>query len=304
MSSQSVPSNPVDQSSHPTVPLTTPPGYDMNVAQSCSFLVNVAVQMCEQWKNTGTLDGWTPETPCPNTGGFDVGDYEFGTVVWATFEYLGTSHTEPFAITATAGTSTFLAFRGTQTGADLGMDGEYALTAYTPPTSWSGSGAQVETGFNNVYQGLDLGQFWTSFPAGNQLIVAGHSLGSTLATLVVPAACAAGIPTIQYNQASPMVGNAAFASYYDSLNVATFRLVNTYDVVPTVPPASLGYVPVAPEGQATFGAYYADPDIDPKSNHDPCCCYSYALLNPENPFNSDFGSCMTAVGDTQLVPQP
>jgi hypothetical protein len=34
-------------------PLKCPPGYDLDMARTCSFVVNVACDMCEQWKADG-----------------------------------------------------------------------------------------------------------------------------------------------------------------------------------------------------------------------------------------------------------
>lgn len=87
-----------------------------------------------------------------------------------------------------------------------------------------------------------------------------------------------------FPQASPKVGDQNFANYYNELGIWTCPLVNEYDLVPHMPPG--GYVPVGLP--ATFGADYGSES----QNHDPCCCYSYALLNPEAPYNQGISTCM------------
>ena len=127
------------------------------------------------------------------------------------------------------------------------------------------------------------------------LIITGHSLGSTLATL---AFALISDPTSAYNfpqlsnypQASPKVGNTDFASWYSNLNGETFRLVDTFDKVPKQPPFD-AYVHVGNE--ITYDANYLNDDntkSDEARIHSPCYSYAFALFavttsNPYNPVN-------------------
>jgi Lipase (class 3) len=80
-------------------------------------------------------------------------------------------------------------------------------------------------------------------PAAPSIVVTGHSLGAALATLyVLDNALTDRIknPTI-YTFASPRVGDASFASAFDSLGLTSWRVVNELDLVPRVP---LGYTHV------------------------------------------------------------
>jgi hypothetical protein len=121
------------------------------------------------------------------------------------------------------------------------------------------------------------------------LYISGHSLGSAVATLCVPVAVSLGMSSgLQCNQASPKVGDAAFAKYIDGLPIETYRLVNTYDAVPKAPVNPL-YVHVGTE--VYFGADYKNE----AQKHNPCCSYSYALANPANPVNPDIQSCVKTV---------
>lgn len=290
-------------------PLQIPPGYDLGLARTCSFVVNVACDMCEQWKAAGCPPNgffqWQPADTCPVTNSvFDVGDFTFSGPIWSNFILDAAVVSEPFGVLArsTSDPQTLhLAFRGSQTDADTRMDLQVELVDYPPPTTPTAGGVKVERGFYGVFSGIDRvfldRLFLTASAAGTRLIVSGHSLGSALATLAVPLARANGITganTLHYNQASPRVGDRGFQSYYDSLDVTTFRLVNTYDVVPKSPPPP--YVAVGVE--APFGADYGSE----AERHNPCCSYSYALFNPTAPVNPGMGACMAASKPELHVP--
>lgn len=277
----------------PTIPLEVPNGYDMQTALTCTYLVTAASSMCVEWIAAGSPQvwTWTPGNLCSVTSGiYSPGQFSFSPLIWSAFEWGLKKQREPFGFVATLGGTAYLVFRGSQTDADFGMDVEDSLVDYTPPGGKPSSGLQTEKGFTSVFTGID----WTGtpFPSPDQyssLVITGHSLGSTLATLAVPLALNAGWPAakvLNYPQASPMVGNTNFANYYTSLRVRTFRLVNSYDAVPKLPPPKKGYVPVGMA--ATFGADYGAE----ANNHDPCCCYAYALLNPKAPYNQGLSSCM------------
>lgn len=99
--------------------------------------------------------------------------------------------------------------------------------------SWPAGGA-VHTGFAAA-----LRQVWPqvcdaltslSLPT----FVTGHSLGGALATLAATRAEFAAA----YSFGAPRVGDAAF---WQSLRCPMHRVVNDRDVVPTLPPSSLGY---------------------------------------------------------------
>jgi hypothetical protein len=278
-------------------PLKPPPGYDLDIARTCSFLVNVASDMCKQWISAGMPApgkfSWTPADSCSITGPkFPLDQWSLSLIFWSTFSPSASKTvTEPFGVVAFGpyqGTG-FLAFRGSQTNYDFAMDGKIKMVPYTPPASSPISGMQVAQGFYEVFNGLTDAAFSDvlSQTAGlDRVIVTGHSLGSALATLFIPVqrVSAPGQTILHYNQASPKVGNSSFQAYYDSLGAQTFRLVNTYDEVPKLPPGA--YVPVGVE--APFGADYPTE----AERHNPCCSYSYALFNPNAPYNPEIGPCM------------
>ena len=109
-----------------------------------------------------------------------------------------------------------------------------------------------------------------------------------LATLAVPDAVALGIQPRNYNSASPKVGLANFKSYYESLKVETFRLVNKADTVPDFPGSPYVHV----DTQVSFNADYGAE----KKKHNPCCSYAYAVFHPSQPCNPDYDGCAKQAG--------
>jgi hypothetical protein len=280
-------------------PLKVPSGYDLETARTCSFVVNVVCDMSEQWKTQNKPNpsqfSWAAADSCSITRQrYRVDDWRFAGPSWSSFKPVFATTTEPFAAFAYGPDdhTAFLAFRGSQTDDDFLMDAKTELVPYTPPTDPSLAGIHVERGFYEVFNGLDQGALMAMLSAlassGGRLVVTGHSLGSALATLTVPLAIAAGIPSaniLHYNQASPKVGDSDFQAYYNGLGVPTFRLVNTYDAVPKLP-SSGAYAHVGTE--APFGADYPTE----AERHNPCCSYSYALFHPNAPYNRSMGECM------------
>jgi hypothetical protein len=281
-------------------PVVFPEGYALQTGRLCAFLINVASDMCQQWMRSGALPPanfkWTPHDPCPITNrAYGVGQFEFGPIIWSTFSHLEKSHTEPFGFIAkdlasAEAAQRYLVFRGSQTKVDFDMDGEDRLVSYSAPTVDLPSVPKVADGFQQVFAGLESalsGQLEAL--SGTAITITGHSLGSTLATLAVPLAVSRRLTVQHYNQASPRVGDKAFADYYGGLGVPSFRLVNTADTVPKLP---IGWAYAAVGSEASFTAAY---DTEAQK-HSPCCSYAYALFHPEDPYNQDIAVCMSELG--------
>jgi hypothetical protein len=299
------------------MPLVAPLKYDLSLARTCSFLVNVGSDMGDQfvkWQAshpqsppTDFASAWIPTDNCAITSGdHSLKDYEISKLIFGTIAYRAT--TEPFAFSAVSRlnpTDAFLVFRGTKTDADLHVDADHSQTNYISPSGEPMG--KVDKGFFDLFKSMEpaltavLKSLFAMGPgAQRSLVITGHSLGSALATLTVPLAVRlageSGGKVQQYNQASPRVGDPTFAAYFNALAAPTYRLVNIEDVVPTVPdPESktiLGMAYYQHVGlQASFNAQY----LSVPNNHNPCCSYSYALYNPEEPFNPAPGDCFSAV---------
>lgn len=273
--------------SQDTKPMILPPGYDVVTAQTCSFLVNVAVAMCKVWIDSNEPNdfSWVPGDGCPVTrdSPYRVSDFDFGPLIWSTLQG-GKGGKEPFGFIATnrRDNRTYLIFRGSQTDTDDSLDLKVQKVRFDNIADHG----SVESGFHTAYSGM-LDELTRQLKQHKGTItISGHSLGSALATLATPLAVSLNFKVQNYNQASPRVGDSQFAKYYSELaNTVTYRLVNTADAVPNQPPQALGYkhVGTAVEFTADYGNKH--------DNHNPCCSYSYAIFNTANPFNQLYDLC-------------
>jgi triacylglycerol lipase len=95
-------------------------------------------------------------------------------------------------------------------------------------------------------------------------VVTGHSLGSALATLFVMENSVKGKfdITLLSTLASPRVGNPAFKEAFNALPLTHWRVVNTRDVVPKVPPS----IPVVLDYEHVDVAYSFDSGSFAKKN--------------------------------------
>ena len=292
------------------LPSTPDPTY-LDIARNCSCLVNVASQMAQDWVTDGLPKPedfkWTPKDLCPYTSDL-FGQFDFRNVelIWSDFYYQDGLKTlgpvlEPFGFVVLLHDKAFLIFRGTRGDVrpDVQADKDIQKTPYA-------SGGNVSRGFWRVFDGLQgslRGQLKKVKDSGHDLVISGHSLGSTLATFAVPLAAdpanGFGLPVTAYPQASPKVGGPDFVKYYNGLGVNTYRLVNTEDSVPKLPVGGYAHVGIAVE----FTAPYFKVDESGKTTndegkiHNPCCSYAYALKQvgtepyiPVNPSNTD-GTC-------------
>ncbi len=135
--------------------------------------------------------------------------------------------------TATGGV--YVVFRGTESPDDWLANVDFVQVPQK--NGWG----NAEKGFSGVYVGCAadiLGALNTAGNPGN-VIVTGHSLGGSLATL-----CAAdirattGANVTLYTFASPRSGDQAFAARFNTECPRTWRIANTEDIVNTVPLAA------------------------------------------------------------------
>jgi hypothetical protein len=113
--------------------------------------------------------------------------------------------------------------------------------------------------------------------------VTGHSLGSALATLYAMENARTDqlVNPLLCTFASPLVGDATFASVFNGLALTSWRIVNTPDLVPKVPPSGFTHID-APQVysstgkvQSSVGCWHALSTylslIDPTLQPDPGC---------------------------------
>jgi triacylglycerol lipase len=126
----------------------------------------------------------------------------------------------------------FVTFRGTQSPEDWLSNVTFPQVLHT----WG----KVEEGFFNLYKQCSNDMKRAVAGAGQaRVFVTGHSLGSALATLATADLILAGTDASMYNFASPRTGNLDFAGQFDRSVKVKWRVVNTEDIVTTVPLATL-----------------------------------------------------------------
>jgi triacylglycerol lipase len=261
-----------------STPMYFPDGFDLELAKLCARLSSYAYDMYTQWTKQGKPRKergfrWTP----PSDAGLT-----FSAPFWSAEEVLWVfNEAEPFGFCARdrAGTG-YLVFRRTSSNSDWADDADVDQRPYDLVPNYG----QVHDGFLKLYTSMraDVLDELDSVGPISDLRVTGHSLGCGLATLAVPELVGrpgAGSIT-QYNFASPRVGNPDFAAAYNSNGVPTFRVVNTCDLVPEVPPSVLAklvfkHVGAPIDFTAQYGAVGGDHSLDG--------AYRYALDNPGAP---------------------
>ncbi len=190
--------------------MTFPSEFDQLIAQEAASLVKLAY---DQFRNAT----WDLGTNYQELGSLFAQQERFGFV----------------ALNLTT-QNVFVVFRGTQTP----MDWLANLSFPQVPHAWG----MVEKGFAGLYGQCSVSVITAvkRVPGSPKVFVTGHSLGSALATLATADLAINGIAAAMYNIASPRVGNTAFADEFNvnSKVTARWRIVNTEDIVTTVPLAT------------------------------------------------------------------
>lgn len=143
----------------------------------------------------------------------------------------------------------WIVFRGTQTTDEWKKDLELQQESFLSSKSTqqirqsflvneSGQQPNIHKGFADVYQNIRY-QLLDTIGMYNYetIIITGHSLGAALSTIAGIDLYQRGHQNIVFNFACPRVGDKVFADMVDS-SVKVYRVVNTADIVPTLPLAS------------------------------------------------------------------
>eukprot|EP00698_Gefionella_okellyi_P002877 TRINITY_DN12741_c0_g1_i1.p1 TRINITY_DN12741_c0_g1~~TRINITY_DN12741_c0_g1_i1.p1 ORF type:complete len:277 (-),score=21.56 TRINITY_DN12741_c0_g1_i1:91-921(-) len=150
-------------------------------------------------------------------------------------------------------------------------------TAHTTPYP-SVPGAAVHIGFFEAYTAVQSQVYSQLNVARKQCshcrmaLVTGHSLGAAIATLAVADANSPlrDLDIEVYTFGSPRVGNQVFATYYNGLDIPTWRMVHANDMIPHLPPTLIWFWHVAMEvWEVTPSNYTVCPA--PPLGEDPAC---------------------------------
>ncbi|MBT9316582.1 lipase family protein [Leptothoe spongobia] len=265
-------------------PMYFPPGFDSEKAIFLNQLVITAYDMYSQWLYQGMQAknrfGWAPKGP----------KLAYSEPIWGEdTRFLGIfGRAEPFAFVAsTEDNDVYLIFRGTESHSDWSENIKLEQTPYSLAPGYG----SVHQGFFSIYETMrdTIHKYLEEIPNPKRLYIAGHSLGSSLSTLAVPdvitnTSYKASLPVIHYNLASPRTGDPDFADAYNANEVETYRVVNTCDVVPTVPLSVTSsklplpiykHVGVPVDFTAQYGEIV--------ENHSVKGAYLYALQHPKQP---------------------
>jgi triacylglycerol lipase len=163
-------------------------------------------------------------------------EHEEAAVSFGVIEDLFKDYPMGFVATSKDGKSAYLIFRGTVTKQEFLKDAKIELKPYI-----SANWGYVALGFLEVYQACRESFIKTvkDLDENMDFYISGHSLGGALSVLSLPDVVKATkfkSPTL-YNFGCPRVGDNTFVTAYNALPaLKAFRVVNSSDLVPTLPP--------------------------------------------------------------------
>ena len=216
---------------------TYPTGFSLARAQELGNLVNNAYNQLTQGTAWQAPAGYTLQGP----GLFTK---EFWKLPGPVSEML--EHLLPevlFGFVATKGSDIFVVIRGTKTPLEWLDDFAAQPVAFQPHGQDWGS---TTRGYARLYAylgaqiGTQLAECQTKGNNLSSIFVTGHSLGAALAHLVAAGITAQfGVRSVSYTFSGPRAGDSKFAQAFASTGLETWRVFNTEDIVPTVPPAAV-----------------------------------------------------------------
>jgi triacylglycerol lipase len=187
-----------------------PPGFDLAIAKEAADLAKQAYDQLQHGS------GWTP-----------IGPYD----LLGQFSARAKNVLEPFGFVVRnqASGNVFVSFRGTQSLQDWLEN----ITIGHTHHPWG----NVEKGFSDIY-GQVSNAVKGFAPAGANVFVTGHSLGGALAVLATADLKMSGWSPVMYSFAGPRTGDLGFAASFNREVPSAWRVVNTEDLVTTVPLAT------------------------------------------------------------------
>jgi triacylglycerol lipase len=204
--------------------LLIPPGFDKSIALEAAALVNLAY---EQYTQRNASPPWSLQ------GNYDILSLlsaQSPSLVHGIFE-----HKEVFGFVARnrATGTVFVIFRGTES------PGDWLSNISFPQVPFRDQWGNVERGFAEIYIQMSQSVIGPVHQSGAaNVIVTGHSLGGALSTLATADLAPNGMIASLYNFASPRTGNPEFTRKLNATVPVVWRVVNTEDIVTTVPLAT------------------------------------------------------------------
>ena len=217
-----------------------PVGFNLPRALQLSGLVNCAYNQFLQPNASKLPEGFEALTPDLSSKEY----WKFGPLSEAIEERLPNQITPvPFGFTGTIGTEVFVVIRGTKTPLEWFDD----FSAEPVPFLAAGQPwGKIGRGYNQIFSDLGpqiiqaLGPYRRGGGSLDAVYVTGHSLGAALAHLAAATiAQEFGVKPITYTFSGPRAGDSVFAAAMQEKGLETWRMFNTEDIVPTVPPAAV-----------------------------------------------------------------
>jgi Lipase (class 3) len=228
---------------------TYPPAFDVNRAKELGDRINDAYAQFDAFQSGGT---WTAPEGYAIKGQFFAHEPGRGGLLEGVQHLLKDPLNElkniaglvhpgqvPFGYVAVKGSDVFVVIRGTRTSL------EWMDDFTSEPVPFSQGWGRTTQGFKTIY--IDI--IKTIIEALQPLVadgtprnyyVTGHSLGAALAHLVSAAMnIQLKIKATTYTMSGPRAGDTTFVQAHDDAGLITWRIFNTEDIVPTVPPAAV-----------------------------------------------------------------
>ena len=267
-------------------PMYFPPApFNLPDTVECSDLVDIAYGMYDQWVKQDK-----PHIPADFQWQRPKDSlYQFGEPIWGNSEVLMCSDLEPFALVAQRDDRAYAIFRGTETLEDWYKDAEIDQVPYELPNV-SNVGL-VHEGFFDLYKTLRqaLMSQLNVLQDVHTLYITGHSLVAALAMVATPDLVVNALtqqrPTVfQYNLAGPRSCDPTFATFLNTGSAHIYRIVNSCDLVPAVPPSVfLGLTEKVLYEHVGYPVTYTAQYGSVAGNHAHHTSYNYALKNPHRP---------------------
>ena len=216
---------------------TYPAGFDLARAQELGELVNVAYNQFAQGAAWQVSAGYSLLGP----GLFTKEFWKLPGPVSDVLEHLLPQVL--FGFVAVKGDDVYVVIRGTKTPLEWLDDFAAQPVAFQPNGQDWGS---TTRGYARLlaYLGPQIATQLSAWKAQGHgltsVYVTGHSLGAALAHLVAAGIVAQfGVKPVVYTFSGPRAGETKFAQAYAAAGLPTWRIFNTEDIVPTVPPAAV-----------------------------------------------------------------
>ncbi len=226
------------------MPYTYPEDFNHDFAVEMANLVQAAYTQFESPAGWTVPAGYTAISPAGAIGPLRtkelwkapgaLGDLVGHLIPEVTFGFIATK------ANAAGGLDVYIAIRGTKTPLEWLDDATAGPVPFKP---YEHPWGNVTRGFLLLYQPIGLQIRDALAPlAGNirNIYIGGHSLGGALAQLAAVDLHQSGIGVrpITYIFSSPRCGDGTFADAFADAGLELWRIFNTEDLVPTVPPAA------------------------------------------------------------------